>query len=550
MRRQRALSLGWEHQFKWHESQHLAGFEVLTFTSLNRVVCSIPFLPQPFMKTALIICVAVLFAALPKSQGAPSSQLRAGVAKVDVTDRTAGPVNDPLYAKALVLMGGGTTVVLITVDAVAIGEIGRIGDGFLAEVREQLQKEFGISPASVVVNASHCHGTVRSDTAQLAVQAVREAVQHMVGVKVGVGTGQEDRISENRRLKMKDGSEVDMRRAYALPQDEDVAGVGPIDPQIGVLRVDREDCRPLAVLYNFACHPIMNPPSKGNSADYPGFASKVIEETLGEGTVAFFLQGCAGDINPVHYKEINRPADAEPLGNLLGLSVRNVVGKIQTKEGGALKISSEIIEVPRGTDLERRIGAIQTEQTKLLGALKPTNINFKTFLPMFLQQKFAPDFPSHNAQSYLHEKALERDALSKFDADNRVQVEAYLQNIKIMERLTRLNTNMALLKKHLAQNRAAAKPVLEVEVIGLRIGDFKLVTFPGELTVQVGLNIKKAVNDPCAFVAGYTNGYIYYMPTVEQRNNTGYAQEDCDSLVAPEWQQIFERKAVETLKKL
>ena len=92
--------------------------------------------------------------------------------------------------------------------------------------------------------------------------------------------------------------------------------------------------------------------------------------------------------------------------------------------------------------------------------------------------------------------------------------------------------------------------MLEVEVIGVRIGDFKLVTFPGELTVQVGLNIKKAVNDPHAFVAGYTNGYIYYMPTVEQRNNTGYAQEDCDSLVAPEWQQIFERKAAEILKKL
>jgi len=502
------------------------------------------------MKTALFIFVSVLFAAMPATQGAPSGQLRAGVAKVDVTDRTAGPVNDPLYAKALVLMSGGTTVVLITVDAVAIGEIGRIGDGFLTEVRGQLQKEFGILPGSVVVNASHCHGIVRPDTAQLAVQAVREAVQHMVVVKVGVGTGHEDRISENRRLKMKDGSEVDMRRAYSLPRDEDVGAVGPIDPQIGVLRIDREDGRLLAVMYNFACHPIMNPPSKGNSADYPGFASKVIEDTLGEGAVAFFVQGCAGDINPVRYKEISRPADAEPLGNLLGLSVRNAVGKIQTKGGGELKISSEIIEVPRGTDLDRRIGAIQSEQTKLLGSLKPTNINFKTFLPLFLQQRLWSDFPSHNVQSYLHEKALERDGLLKFDGDNRIQVEAYLQNIQIMERLTRLNTNMALLKKHLAQNRAAAKPVLEVEVIGVRIGDFKLVTFPGELTVQVGLNIKKAVNDPHAFVAGYTNGYIYYMPTVEQRNNTGYAQEDCDSLVAPEWQQIFERKAAEVLKKL
>jgi hypothetical protein len=326
--------------------------------------------------------------------------------------------------------------------------------------------------------------------------------------------------------------------------------VGPIDPQIGLLRLDREDGRPLAVLYHFACHPIMNPPGKGNSADFPGFASKVIEENLGEGALAFFVQGCAGDINPVRYKEVNRPADAEPLGNMLGLSVLRAVRKIETKADGELKISNEVIALPRGADLERRIAAIQAEQTKLLGSLKPTNINFKTFLPLLLQQRLFPDFPSHYSQGYLHEQALDRKALPQLDADNRASVEAYLHNIQITEQLTRLNTNLALLKKHLAQNKAAGKPTLDVEVAGVRIGDFKMVTFPGELTVQVGLNIKKAANDPHAFVAGYTNGYIYYTPTAGQRNNTGYAQEDCDSLVAPEWQKVFEAKALEVLKKL
>ena len=65
----------------------------------------------------------------------------------------------------------------------------------------------------------------------------------------------------------------------------------------------------------------MNPPSKGSSADFPGFASALIEKALGDGALAFFVQGCGGDINPVRYKEVNRPPDAEPLGNLLGLSV-------------------------------------------------------------------------------------------------------------------------------------------------------------------------------------------------------------------------------------
>lgn len=502
------------------------------------------------MKHILLAFTMLLLAAMPGMHAAPAAALCAGVAKVDITDRAAGPVNDPLFAKALVLKRGETTVVLITVDAVAIGEIGRIGNGFLAEVRGRLEKELHIPPSSVVINASHCHGVVRADTAQLVVQAVKEAVKNLDYVKVGTGTGHEDRISENRRLKMKDGSEVDMRRAYSMPRDEDVAGVGPIDPQIGLLRLDREDGRPLAVLYHFACHPIMNPPSKGNSADFPGFASKVIEENLGEGALAFFVQGCAGDINPVRYKEVNRPADAEPLGNMLGLSVLRAARKIETKADGELKISNEVIALPRGADLERRIAAIQTAQTKLLESLKPTNINFKTFVPLLLQQKLSPDFPSHFSQSYLHDQALDRKALSQLDADNRASVEAYLHNIQITEQLTRLNTNLALLKKHLAQNKAAGKPTLDVEVAGVRIGDFKMVTFPGELTVQIGLNIKKAANNPHAFVAGYTNGYIYYTPTAEQRNNTGYAQEDCDSLVAPEWQKVFEAKALDVLKKL
>jgi hypothetical protein len=479
-----------------------------------------------------------------------AGDLLAGVGKVEITDRT-GPVNDPCFAKALVLKRDGVAVVLITVDAVAIGEIGRIGNDFLPNVRTQLERDLGIPPASVVINASHCHGLVRPDTEALTVQAVQAACRDLVPVKVGTTSGKEDRISENRRLKMKDGSEVDMRRAYSLPRDEDVAEVGPIDPQIGIVRLDRLDGRPLALLYNFACHPIMNPPSKGCSADFPGFASRLIEETLGEGAVAFFVQGCAGDINPVRYKEVSRPADAEPLGTLLGASVLRAARQIQTVAGGALEIHNETLTIPRGADFERRIAAIESEQARLLKSIKQSNLNFKSFLPLFLEQRVWPEFPSHNAQSYLHDRALGREqALAQMDADNRAGVEAYLANLDVMEKLMRLNANLALLKKHLDQTKAAGKPTLDVEVAGVRIGDFKLVTFPGELTVRVGLKIKQAVNDPNACVAGYCNGYIYYTPTVAQRKNSGYAQEDCDSLVAPEWEDIFEAKALEVLKSL
>jgi hypothetical protein len=162
----------------------------------------------------------------------------------------------------------------------------------------------------------------------------------------------------------------------------------------------------------------------------------------------------------------------------------------------------------------------------------------------------SPEFPSHHSQSYLHDKALGRDDLERLDKENRTQVDAYLANIQAMEQLTRLNTNLGLLKKHQAAAEAAAMKTIDVEVCALRVGDFKLVTFPGELTVEIGLDIKRLSKDAHAFVAGYTNGYIYYTPTPAQRTNTGFAQEDCDCIVAPEWKRIFEGVALDMLRKL
>jgi hypothetical protein len=85
--------------------------------------------------------------------------------------------------------------------------------------------------------------------------------------------------------------------------------------------------------------------------------------------------------------------------------------------------------------------------------------------------------------------------------------------------------------------------------LGRRAGKLG-VGIPGELTVEIGLNIKKSSPHRPTFVAGYTNGYIYYTPTAKQLQNVGGAQEDSDCLLAPEWQKLFEAKAAEMLKKL
>ena len=311
------------------------------------------------------LVAVVLAVGLFPTVAADAAPLRAGVAKIDVTNTEAGPVNDPLYAKALVLKDNTTTAVIVTVDGVAIGEIGPISDDYLAEVRSQLQSELNVSPTNVLIGASHCHGAVCADVAERTVQVVKEAWGDMVPVRVGAGVGHEDRIMENRRLKLIDGREADVRHAYSLPPDELVAAVGPVDPEIGILRLDRENGEPLAVVYNFACHPIQGVPSGGTTADVAGFASAAIEDSLGSGAVALFLQGCGGDINPVFYKDVAHPRDAEPLGNLLGLSTVRALNGIECTDEAELRVVNQVIELPRG-DLAERIAAMEAEQSKLL----------------------------------------------------------------------------------------------------------------------------------------------------------------------------------------
>ncbi len=465
----------------------------------------------------------------------------AGVAKVVITDPEAGPANDPLYVKALVLKSGSETAVIVTVDAVAIAEIGSIRNDFLANVRSQLNRELNFDPSRILINASHCHGKVCADVEARTVQAVVEAWQNMVPVSVGAGTGYEDRIMENRRLVLKNGKEADVRHAYSLPPDEEVASIGPVDSEIGILRLDREDGETLAIVFNFACHPILEVPSRENTADISGFASKVIEDNLSEDTVALFLQGCGGDVNPVLYKDVNNPRDAEVLGNMLGLSTLQGLKKVRSSEGGELKVIRETIELPRA-DLAGRIESLQAEQVQLLGALKGTSLNLKTFIPLYVKYNLSRDFPSYYSHRYLHEKMMGRDGLKKLDAENRANMDRYIENIYAMEQLTRIQINLNLLKKHQARNVAAGESTIEVEMMGLRVGEFVLVTFPGELSVQIGLNIKKRSPHKFTFVAGVTNGYIYYTPTAEQLKNRGGAQEDSDCMLAPEWQVIFEDK--------
>ncbi len=502
---------------------------------------------EPF-RWSVSCLLALLVGALIVPEG-HAEQLRAGAAKIDISRVEDGPLESPLFAKALVIKSDATTVVLVTLDVVSFGEIGYIPNDFIQKVRSRAQKELGLKPEHIMFNASHCHGAPSKDVEARTFQVIKQAAAKLVPVRVGVGVGREDRVMENRRMFLKNGKEIDVRQAYSLPPDEEIAGVGPVDSEIGILRLDREDGRPLALVYNFACHPIQGVPSGNQTADMTGFASQVIEDNLDKETIALFIQGCGGDINPIGYKNVNRPPNAETLGNMLGLSTLKASRQIKTQASGRLGMINETVEVPRA-DFAPRIAELETRLQVLVKSLRGTTLNLRTFMQLAAKHNIAKDYPSYHISRYLHDEKMGKSEFKNLDARNRSAMKSYMRNIYTMEEITRLQTNLRLLKKNQQKNLDAEKRTIDVEVVGVRVGDFLLVTFPGELTVRIGLRIKKRTKHDHTFVAGYTNGYIYYCPTDEQMRNVGGAQEDSDCLVGPGWLEVFDKKVDELVQRL
>lgn len=495
-----------------------------------------------------LMLVALTLPALAQSP----APLRAGAAKSDISRVEAGlRINDPVYAKALVLEQGDTKVAIIGMDVTAIGGIGEVSDAFLPELRARVEAELGIPPLNVLVNASHNHPPISflcSHEEQVArtFDAVKRAHDALEPVTAGAGSGSENRISMNRTLRLKDGTGWTIRHSNPCPPDDVVESVGPTDPEIGVLRLDRADGSTLAVLYNFACHPYVTVPEGGVTADYPGFASGVIEDNL-PGALAIFLQGAGGDITPILYKDVNRARDSAVEGRLLGLSTLKAVRAIATKPAG-LKVVNEGLRLPRKADFEERIAAFKEEEAQLLASLRGTSLNFKTFMPLYMKHLMDPEHPLDYSYRYLQSKSIGEDEFSAIDQQNRDYLAKYLKNIRAMEELARIQDDIATLRRHQKINADSGETTVATEVMSVRIGDFVLVSSPTEMLTTVGKNVKNASPFEFTFISAYSNGYIHYGPPASEYALGGYESTEC--LIAPEWQALYEAKAAEVLKAL
>jgi hypothetical protein len=149
-----------------------------------------------------------------------------------------------------------------------------------------------------------------------------------VQARIGTGYG-ETLIGHNRRQVQLDGTvRMLWRNATKIPTH-------PVDPTVGVLRVDDASGKPMAVLVNYSCHPVVfGPDNLRYSADYPGAMAQYVEDQFDKSPICFFLQGAPGDINP-YFDKTPLQEDADRLmketGEQLGQEAVRVARGITTR---------------------------------------------------------------------------------------------------------------------------------------------------------------------------------------------------------------------------
>ncbi|MEU9448657.1 hypothetical protein [Streptomyces sp. NPDC048277] len=254
-------------------------------------------------------------------------------------------VRDPLHVRVVVLDDTVTRIALVVIDQTSVF------DEQLARTREILRRTCAVEPLDCLVVASHTFsaphvlapgaGSKRNALLAEAVddavdRAARAAAAAMRPARVGFGRGTCE-VNAQRDVATSDGWWLGIDPA------------GDSDHGVGVLRIDALDGVPIALLVNFAVQSSVTKDATTRtgerriSADLAGAATHRVEERCGDGTVALFLIGAAGDQAPYPAAARTPPdetSDVSTLVDLLGERLADVV--LRASEG----IGTEPLAVP------------------------------------------------------------------------------------------------------------------------------------------------------------------------------------------------------------
>ncbi len=315
-----------------------------------------------------------------RGEAAPSL-FSAGTAKVEITPSEDSAVDivgqslrlrDPLYARVLVLKNERLSLAIVAVDAIVFAS---------PKVIAEAKAKWGVD--QVILSATHTHagmvprgliikppaapdwthsGQAPADTVDWPglsadpwyaateakiVAAIGQAMQSLFAARIVAGKGpiESAYMGHNRRL-VRDG------RVSALWENPDRRPTQPIDPTVGVIRVDDASGKPRAFAVHYACHPVALMGAGAVSRDFPGAMVDYVEQELGDQCLAMFLQGAQGDIDPYDLHNLrgeNRFNIARQAGISLGKGALRVAADLQAQPDATrptLQVKESLLTIP------------------------------------------------------------------------------------------------------------------------------------------------------------------------------------------------------------
>ncbi len=346
----------------------------------------------------LIIVFLPLYLVFFSSVGfSQKSVLKAGIAKIDITPTEklymggydescrSGPsdgVYGNIYIRALVFDDNVNRIAFIEADLVSLPR-----EDYLP-IRKMIASETGIPVENILLGCVHNHAAPYPDeknrnsawSKQLNakfISVVKEAISDLEPVRIGGGKGTSN-IAMNRRKRMEDTvsyltfDENNSSQSYGKYKTEkpveirEMEGVyrlganpgGPIDDEVGVLRIDKLSGEPKAVFVNYACHGTsLGGRNNKISPEWNGHMLEYIEKNI-PGITGIFAQGAAGDINPRFVGGLDGYNDNLEKTAELGYEIGKEVVRVYSSINASNQVNPQILIVHKDITCPRKYAAV------------------------------------------------------------------------------------------------------------------------------------------------------------------------------------------------
>jgi neutral ceramidase len=263
-------------------------------------------MPTWYRSIVLMLLAGICAAAAP---------FRAAAVKADITPqssqwlmgynaRKSTGVHDHIFHRVVAMEAGGQAFVLVSSDLCLFSP------GVYDDVARDLERETGVTRVQFWWSVTHTHAAPevgppgvykallgRSDheydreyaalVKDTLIRAVKEARAKLEPARIAFGQGVA-MANINRRAK-----DVDGQVSLGLNPD------GPADRQIGLIRLERADGAPIAVIANYAMHgTVMSGQNLLIGGDAPGTVTAYLEQKVG--APVLYVNGAAGNLAPIY----------------------------------------------------------------------------------------------------------------------------------------------------------------------------------------------------------------------------------------------------------